>query len=66
MDQYRQALEDERRQLTDELAITDAEEDRAQEIRRRLIDILLELEDFILQDMANMNPYVDNYDRAKG
>lgn len=66
MDQYRQALEDERRQLTDELAITDAEEDRAQEIRRRLIDILLELEDFILQDMANMNPYVDSYDRAKG
>ena len=68
MEQSREEKYEEKRELEEQLANMELGDERAPDIIRRLIAILLELEELILQDMANEDPYIDNYhyDRAKG
>ena len=68
MEQSREEKYEEKRELEEQLANMELGDERAPDIIQRLIAILLELEELILQDMANENPYIDNYhyDRAKG
>ena len=68
MEQSREEKYEEKRELEEQLANMELGDERAPDIIQRLIAILLELEELILQDMANEDPYINNYhyDRAKG